>query len=453
MHAAHKDAQTSAAGSEIDIVSKARNALKQGGIRFLTFPATLETAFNDYYSANTVTNLRAALWTGFFLYAVFGLVDLLLPPSDRWHMWFIRYAVVCPTVLAGITFTYARRWTRFRQPVIALVMLVGSLGIVAMVYFDPTPTKNYYYSGILLLIMGAFTFVSMRFLYAITWALATTVAYETVAVFANHTDPTILIQNTFSIVSTIIIGAFSNYLIEKYLRRDFLNSLLLEEENRELQRASHDLQRLSMSDPLTGLGNRRHFQVALEQEWKRAVRSEAPISLIIFDLDCFKAYNDNYGHQAGDDCLRRVAKKISMCARRAGDTSARYGGEEFVVLLSGTESSHAAMVAEEVRAAVEALGIEHPHSTVADVVTLSAGFATINPALDDKSGVLLVEAADEALYRAKRGGRNRVECTPPTERHREERPQMPQIPPAVSSEAPPARDGDDAQTTIAAQPS
>jgi hypothetical protein len=205
MHKVDMDAEMKVSGSEMEAIAKAKETLKQGGRRALRFPEALESGFNEYYRSNTLKHLRVALLTGLFLYTVFGLVDLMLLPADRMHMWFIRYAVVCPTITAGLAFTYASRLRRFIQPVVSLVMLVSSLGIVAMVYFDPTPTKNYYYSGILLLIMGAFTFVSLRFLYAISWALATTLAYEAVAIFANHTDVNILVQNSFSIIATIII--------------------------------------------------------------------------------------------------------------------------------------------------------------------------------------------------------------------------------------------------------
>jgi diguanylate cyclase (GGDEF)-like protein len=331
----------------------------------------------------------------------------MLPPADRAHMWFIRYAVVCPTVTAGLAFTYASHLRRFMQPVISFVMLVGSFGIVAMVYFDPTPAKNYYYSGILLLIMGAFTFVSLRLLYAISWALATVLAYEAVAIFANHTDLNILVQNTFSVIATIIIGSFSNYLMENYLRRDFLNSLLLAHENRQLQIASHELRRLSISDALTNLGNRRHFEFTIDQEWNRAMRTQTPISLVMLDIDFFKNYNDNYGHQAGDTCLRLVAEKIGGFAKRPGDTSARYGGEEFALLLSGTELIQAGTVAEACRASVESLKIPHNHSEVSQVVTVSAGVATMIPNIHSNRRAL-IEAADKALYQAKRDGRNRV---------------------------------------------
>jgi diguanylate cyclase (GGDEF)-like protein len=407
MHKVDMDAEMMASRSEMEMIAKAKETLKQGGLRTQRFPEALEAAFNEYFCANTLKHVRVALMTGLFLFMIFGIVDLMLLPADRAHMWFIRYAVVCPTIAAGLSITYASRFRHLIQPALTLVMLVASLGIVAMVYFDPTPAKNYYYSGILLLIMGAFTFVSMRFFYAVSWALTTTLAYETVAIFINHTDANILVQNSFSIIATIIIGAFSNYLMENYLRRDFLNSLLLESENRQLQKTSQELHRLSISDALTGLGNRRHFEHMLDQEWLRALRAETPVSLILFDIDFFKPYNDNYGHQAGDHCLRLVAEELGGFARRPGDTSARYGGEEFVLLLPGTDLAQAAAIAEACRARVESLGIPHGHSKSGLVVTVSAGVAAMVPD-DEKGRRSLVEAADQALYQAKWEGRNRV---------------------------------------------
>ncbi|MBJ6752393.1 diguanylate cyclase [Geomonas anaerohicana] len=407
MHNIDINVNVTTPGPEMEMVQKAREAFGEGGLKSVRFPKPLESAFNEYYRDKTLKHVRVALLTGLILYAVFGLVDGLLLPADRAHMWFIRYAVVCPTVIAGLAFTYCPPLRRFMQPVVSLVMLVGSLGIVSMVYYDPTPTKNYYYSGLLLLIMGAFTFVSLRLRYAVCWAVVTTLAYETVAVYINHTDLTILIQNSFSIIATIIIGAFSNSLMENYLRRDFLNTNLLEHENRQLQNATLELRRLSISDPLTGLGNRRHFEVMLDQEWQRAVRSDSPIALIFLDIDFFKNFNDNYGHQAGDDCLKLVARELGRFARRPGDTAARYGGEEFVLLLSGIGLADAATIAKKCRKAVEALNVPHSHSPVAEVVTVSVGVAAMIPDFDaDRQQ--LVEAADQALYRAKLKGRNNV---------------------------------------------
>lgn len=400
---------------EMEVVANMKDALGQGGLRSVRFPACLEAAFDDYHHANTLKHVRVSLLTGLFLYAIFGLVDLQLPPESRIPIWFIRYAVVCPTVIAVFAFTYATGLKRFLQRALCLVMLAGSLGIITMVYFDPTPTKNYYYSGILLLIMGAFTFVSLRFGYAISWAVFTTIVYESVAVFARHTDPAILVQNTFSIFAAITIGSFSNRLMENYLRRDFLNAILLEHENKRLQLASEDLRRLSISDPLTGLGNRRQFESKVKQEWMRAMRTQTPIALIFFDIDSFKSYNDTYGHQAGDECLKQIAEVIGGFAHRAGDVSARFGGEEFVLLLPGTDLAKATAIAEECRIAVEALRLPHEHSSVSEVVTISAGVATMVPGMDTSSKVLIT-AADRCLYEAKKGGRNRVVPADPSVR-------------------------------------
>jgi diguanylate cyclase (GGDEF)-like protein len=181
----------------------------------------------------------------------------------------------------------------------------------------------------------------------------------------------------------------------------------LERANEHLARAIETLHRISTTDPLTGVANRRNFDEALVLEWRRAARSATPLSLIMLDIDAFKAYNDVYGHQAGDDCLRRVAESLQSHLHRAGDIVTRYGGEEFAVLVAGVERDRACDLAELLRASVEAMRIEHRASRNSDVVTISVGIATMIPDRDRDPNALL-KAADEALYAAKAGGRNRV---------------------------------------------
>jgi len=188
----------------------------------------------------------------------------------------------------------------------------------------------------------------------------------------------------------------------------------LERANEHLARAIETLHRISTTDPLTGVANRRNFDEALVLEWRRAARSGTPLSLIMIDIDAFKAYNDVYGHQAGDDCLRRVAESLQSHLHRAGDIVTRYGGEEFAILVSGVERDRAGDLAELLRRSIESMTIEHRASPASGVVTISVGVATIVPDRDGDPAALL-KAADEALYAAKAAGRNRVSVHVPAE--------------------------------------
>ncbi len=185
------------------------------------------------------------------------------------------------------------------------------------------------------------------------------------------------------------------------------------EVTRKLEEANHQLEHLSMVDGLTAIRNRRSFDVALAAEIKRAMRDCKPLSLLMIDIDNFKAYNDSYGHQLGDECLRRVASQLQLTLARPGDFVARYGGEEFAVVLPGTHAVGAARVAESLRLAVESLKIEHrsAQGRTPKLVTISLGVASVD-SRQNLSPEALVEAADKALYAAKLGGRNRTEVNP-----------------------------------------
>lgn len=175
-----------------------------------------------------------------------------------------------------------------------------------------------------------------------------------------------------------------------------------------LRQANRKLEKLATIDGLTQLANRRAFDDTLEKEWRRMRRNQQPLSVILSDIDFFKRFNDHYGHQAGDDCLKAVAQSIQGCLQRPADLAARYGGEEFVVILPNTPSAGAMHVAEIIRAAVEALQWPHAQSEVAAVVTLSLGGATIVPPLDGGKAGDIVKMADQALYESKEAGRNSV---------------------------------------------
>jgi diguanylate cyclase (GGDEF)-like protein len=174
----------------------------------------------------------------------------------------------------------------------------------------------------------------------------------------------------------------------------------------ELEKANRELAALSVTDALTGLANRRRFNETLDVEWLRTMRQDIPLGAAMIDVDQFKLYNDNHGHQQGDVCLKRVAEVMSRHVRHGVDLAARYGGEEFALILPGADIIEAHAVAERIRIAVEALQIPHPSSRHG-IVTISVGIASLMPGRDVSSATLF-GAADAALYGAKKAGRNRV---------------------------------------------
>ncbi|AFY66266.1 diguanylate cyclase domain-containing protein [Geitlerinema sp. PCC 7407] len=196
-------------------------------------------------------------------------------------------------------------------------------------------------------------------------------------------------------------------LLQKQMQQERCLSEQLEAANRQLADANSQLQLLAHVDGLTQVANRRSFDEYLQQEWQRALVQRAPLTLILCDVDFFKAYNDTYGHQAGDEGLRTVAQCLQSCVRGAVDLVARYGGEEFAVVLPRTSQLEAQRVAERIRSEVQALAIAHEKSAVSPYLTLSLGLASAVPS-PSLTLEALIEQADQSLYQAKAQGRNCV---------------------------------------------
>jgi diguanylate cyclase (GGDEF)-like protein len=179
------------------------------------------------------------------------------------------------------------------------------------------------------------------------------------------------------------------------------------QKTQELKRTNEILLTKSGQDGLTGIANRRHFDIRLEGDFRRAIRAGGELSLLMADIDSFKLLNDEYGHQAGDQCLRQVANALTSVVLRTEDLVARYGGEEFAVILPWTDHAGALEVAERMRSAVQALAIQHAHSPFNKMLTVSVGVATVCPTAQADT-FDLIRLADRALYRSKASGRNRV---------------------------------------------
>lgn len=176
------------------------------------------------------------------------------------------------------------------------------------------------------------------------------------------------------------------------------------------EEAQSRLQKESNTDQLTGLANRRSMDTILKKEWARADRYQRPLALVMLDVDFFKNYNDHYGHQAGDDCLKKVAQVLLQSGQRAGDMAVRYGGEEFLLILPDTDAATARRLAEKICASITELAISHQYSLLG-ILTLSAGIAEVSNNNYRDIGELL-RAADSALYQAKENGRNQAQMAP-----------------------------------------
>lgn len=194
-----------------------------------------------------------------------------------------------------------------------------------------------------------------------------------------------------------------------YITKPFNASILLARVKTHitLMKKSKQLKEMSQKDGLTMIANRRRFDEFLEMEWRRCLRNQCPITVIMIDIDHFKAYNDFYGHLQGDDVLRKVAKTLESFIQRPGDLTARYGGEEFAVILGDTDEKNALQLAWKMCGQIEKQQIPHEKSSVTNVVTASFGVATVFPG-EDSSPALLLESADKQLYEAKKEGRNQV---------------------------------------------
>ncbi len=205
----------------------------------------------------------------------------------------------------------------------------------------------------------------------------------------------------------------------RYHSAAYINKLQRDDAYRALRASQMKLEELNMQllklanlDGLTGLANRRHFNERFADEWLRAMRNRRPLTLIMFDVDWFKQYNDKFGHLEGDECLKRIGDATQRVVCRPSDTVARFGGDEFILLLPETDSNGATLVAEKIRVEIERLHIPNPDSTVVPYITISLGVTTVVPEVKTDPNIY-IKLVDEALYRAKNAGRNRISIAVP----------------------------------------
>ncbi|NPA40964.1 MAG: diguanylate cyclase [Aquificae bacterium] len=378
-------------------------------LTLLKFSRHLEDLFRKYYFRRKIWQVRIAILAGIILYASFGVLDALISPNNKEVLWAIRYGVICPAGIIFLlsTFRLKDKDETALQWIHTLAVVVAGFGLLGMMMVVPQDKAYLYYAGVMLIIFYTYTLSAMRFYNALVGGVFLSVVLPFLGFYVFNLDTPYRFHILYYLASTNIIGVPVSYMLERHIRKDFIMALLLMREMNETAKLNRILKNMSYSDPLTGLYNRRKFEEFFEREWERARRYSRPISVIMVDIDFFKLYNDSAGHAEGDMCIKRIAGVLRKNIREGIDLPVRYGGEEFLIVLPETDIKAAFEVGERIRRDVESLKIPHPSPEVNGYVTVSVGVASCIPSEGDKK--TLLNGADEALYRAKRGGKNRVE--------------------------------------------
>ena len=359
----------------------------------MRFEGELESAYRRDQFRERLRYLRINL----ALLAVISLVvvqvdNVVMPVIGRIVPDLARTGIMLPLLLSGFAMTFVGRadvWYP-RYIAVAMTATLVAMSWVSIAAFDAGEPRVF--PRLLLAMVAVYFVLGLAFRSAIVVNVLGMVAYAAIAT-ARGMPAVDLTHFALTLVFANVICIAGAWNLEHARRMAWLEGQRLAE--------------TALQDGLTGIHNRRRFDEHLQRAWAQSIRERKPISLLLADIDHFKAYNDRYGHQAGDEALKAVAGVLSRFARRPLDLAARYGGEEFAIILFDTKRGQAELIGDEVLEAVRKLGIVHQDTAATPVLTVSLGIACVSP-VARRSWAGLIQLADEALYSAKDGGRNRA---------------------------------------------
>ncbi|MBP5979971.1 MAG: diguanylate cyclase [Halomonas sp.] len=370
----------------------------------LRFPDTLETRFESDTQQQRSRNMLLAGLVSAVIYSLFLINDYSFRPDAFITAVLLRIGVMLPFGLPVLWWVYRGVSPTLRETLMASTVVVAT--VVSCVIFTKSTVPYSYldvFSFGLILLVGNIVY-SLRFNYACASSAISIFIILAVVAMYDPMPPEAKRLAIFTIIATALFTLTANYRFERSERTAYLHVLkekiCADYYLKDNQKLSH----LSVTDPLTGIANRRHFDVIFPKYWQRALDLRHSLGMVVVDIDHFKAYNDQYGHLQGDNCLRQVSAALKANSRDK-DLVVRFGGEEFVVLLANATSGEALHAAERIRESVASLAIVHSDHAERNIVTVSVGAATLQPThrMDPS---LLFYNADQALYEAKRSGRN-----------------------------------------------
>jgi diguanylate cyclase (GGDEF)-like protein len=363
------------------------------GIPWLSFTPELEAEFLRSHLDENLTTIRTNLCLAITIaIAFYAMEAMVLGPALNHIPGLIHILIVIPTLLVVLMASFSAHRHRIYQPLTVVAATIYGLSQVAIYMLASGGGITFLFPSLVLATMYVYFLAGLTFYHALASNMIVLFIYLAASSAMQLTNSAFS-YNALAIVAANLIGASVVYMHERTSRMRFLEAGLLRE--------------MVARDGLTGIQNRRMFDQHILRVWQQAVREQQQVAVLLADIDCFKLYNDRYGHQAGDECLRAVATSLSQCARRPLDFVARFGGEEFAVVLYEANREYVAEVLTRIQRSIAELNIAHDASVVASRLTLSIGAAFIRPSAS-RTPDGLIQLADEALYSAKEQGRNRV---------------------------------------------
>jgi diguanylate cyclase (GGDEF)-like protein len=365
----------------------------KAGFPWLTFDAELEAEFRQTHLDENLRHIRVNLCLAIIITIAFSALEAMVLGRElnqipsMIHMW-----IIVPILLVGLAASFSRQRHRVYPPLAVIGGTIVGLSVAAIQVIAALGGMSILFPCLILATIFVYFMGGLIFYHALGANVLVALVYLGAGT-ALQLPGREFGYDALSIIAVNLFCASVVYMHEKTSRMRFLEAGLLRE--------------MVARDGLTGIQNRRMFDHHIQRIWQQAVRESERVAVLLVDIDCFKDYNDRYGHQAGDECLRAVAISLSQCARRPLDFVARYGGEEFAVVLYEASPEYVAEVLTRIQRSIAELNIPHEASRVASRLTVSIGAACILPG-SDRTYEGLVQLADEALYSAKEQGRNCV---------------------------------------------
>jgi len=396
--------------SQINMLTSLIERKKAGG----RFPSGLESEYQRFRLKQFFSVDLRIIMSGLMVFVVFGWADFSFGGYHSVTLFSVRLLIAVLLILAVIWIPRSR-YSRYALHVLVIGIFICFASVLWNIAVVELPLGYFYHLG--MIPMQVFALLGLRSNYRamLGCSMAMLLTYTAFILLvpgpgsSSEIDQLAIAMAPYYLLfwmTLIIMASYLSYTIESGTRTDYIKNRLLALEADRLQYLGRRLQQLSTTDALTGIANRRYVEGQLAEEWRRCMRSGTPLAVLMIDVDLFKAYNDQYGHQQGDTCLKNIASKMAEFCRRPGDVCARYGGEEFVIVLPETTLEKAFEIGEDLVRAVEDLNLPHAQSPHA-VTTVSVGVAAEIPrAGNNYEG--LIKKADVALYQAKDAGRNQA---------------------------------------------